>query len=863
MLAAELSQGGWLNFGAFRWSDINIPRALRAGFGMITPLALGLATGHLEYGVYASLGALPAGMVSFQGASRTRVSAVAFAAFGMAVATFVGAVAAHTSGWLLIPAVMIFSYLAGLMAALGQRFLVVGLQWAIQLVIASAIPLPPREAAVRALLVLAGGLWQGALVVVSWALTRGNQERPSLAYAYRALREYAAEVCHRPASSDPVPPPAVFGSDAVADPNPLLRAQERYRFLLMLEQAERIRVSLAAVASYGPGCSVLEPVAAVLDGLADALEARRGHRERADALRERLTAIELPRDVQWRWAAAGLLGEIRGAVRILGRLDQRDTEPTADPIPRPGVRPGPRPGRRLGTWRSNVTAALLALRDNAGTSTEVGRHALRLAVVASIGEVVAQASGLPHGYWIVLTILIVLRPDYASTIYRGVQRAGGTVIGAGLGVATALLLHVDTAALVAAVGVTITIAYAVFAVNYLLFAVFLTDFVVTLMALLGETADQTATFRLAGTGIGAVLALIGYLAWPSWESESAQQKLARLFETQAHYAALVLRAYVRPGQAEGAPPLSELQSAGRAARRARSDAEASADRLADEPARPPMTARLAYALTGIARRLAHTSLTLQAAVEGAQAGAHAEALAGAHAEAQAGAHAEAQAGAHAEAQAGAHAEALAGAHAEAQAGAHAEALAGAHERPGTRAQSGNSGRPGPSGQREISGRPAAAEVCGQAEIVSRPPLTGTIEARGADAVNGSGAGAADAVNGSGAGAAAGAADRFADGVEDAARVIAGSLRSLRPPGDMPPLREWQTAIYDQLTGPAGVQLGADGANAVDGVQSGANGDGGGPAAVLAGPADVLTGATDEFTDALDTAADVLRRRLSG
>ena len=64
MLAAELSQGGWLNFGTFRWSDADVPRALRAGAGMITPLVLGLATGHLEYGVYAALGALPAGMVA-------------------------------------------------------------------------------------------------------------------------------------------------------------------------------------------------------------------------------------------------------------------------------------------------------------------------------------------------------------------------------------------------------------------------------------------------------------------------------------------------------------------------------------------------------------------------------------------------------------------------------------------------------------------------------------------------------------------------------------------------------------------------------------------------------------------------------
>ena len=207
MLAAELSQGGWLDFGAFRWSDVDVPRALRAGAGMITPLAIGLATNHLEYGVFACLGALPAGFVSFQGASRTRVSAVVFAAFGMAVATFVGGVCEYTGGWLLFPAVFIFSYLGGLMATLGQRFLVVGLQWAVQLVIASAIPLAPGDAGLRALLVLAGGLWQGALVVASWAVMRGNRERNSLAAAYQELAGYAAGSCRRPASAGPVPPP--------------------------------------------------------------------------------------------------------------------------------------------------------------------------------------------------------------------------------------------------------------------------------------------------------------------------------------------------------------------------------------------------------------------------------------------------------------------------------------------------------------------------------------------------------------------------------------------------------------------------------------------------------------------------------
>jgi uncharacterized membrane protein YccC len=636
---------------------------------------------------------------------------VTFAAVGMAVATFAGGVCAYLSGWLLIPAVLIFSYLGGLMATLGQRFLVVGLQWAIQLVIASAIPLAPGDAGLRALLVLAGGLWQGALVVASWAVTRGNQERNSLSAAYRLLAGYAADSCRRPASSAPVPPAAVFDSQAVTDPNPLLRAQYRYRFLLLLQEAERIRVSLAAVASYGPQCTVLEPVAGVLGGIADALEARRDHDALAGALLERLAAIELPADVPWRWAAAALLGQLRGSARTLRRLDVRDTEPTAESVWMPGHKRGAR--------RSALKSALLTLVANVGTSTEAGRHALRLALVAAIGEIVAQASGLPRAYWIVLTILIVLRPDYASTIYRGVQRAGGTVIGGGVGLATALLLHAGTAVLVAAIGVTMTVAYAVFAVNYLLFAVFLTDFVVTLMALLGETAEKTVTARLIGTGVGAALALIGYLAWPSWEGEPAQQKLARLFETQAHFGALVLRAYVRPGTVDA----RALQAASRTARKARSDAEASADRLADEPSRPPMTARLAYSLTGIGRRMAHASLTMQAAVE--------------------------------------------------------------------------------------STHPRADGTAG---------LNGTVQANGARVTG-----------------VTAATDRFADGIQTAAQAIAGSLRSLRPPSDMPPLREMQTVLYEQLTGPG--------------------------EAPLAGPDTVLAGATDEFTDALDSAADFLHRRL--
>ncbi len=230
--------------------------------------------------------------------------------------------------------------------------------------------------------------------------------------------------------------------------------------------------------------------------------------------------------------------------------------------------------------------------------------------MSALAEVIAQGSGLSHGYWIVLTIFIVLRPDYSSTLYRGLQRAAGTVVGAGLGVATVLLVKVSLTALLCGIAVSLVIAYAVFTVSYLVFAVFLTDFLVVLLALLGLPPDPTAVARLIGTGIGTGLAIFAYLLWPTWEGTSAAEKFARLITAQGSYGRALLRAYTRPGGTEAAR-LGSLQLA---ARRARIDAEASADRLSGEPEHAPMSAGTARALASASHRIAQALLTLGAAV---------------------------------------------------------------------------------------------------------------------------------------------------------------------------------------------------------------------------------------------------------
>jgi uncharacterized membrane protein YccC len=616
-LVSELGRGGWLRLGPFRWHDLEVGKAVRATLGVITPLAIGIALGRPDYGSYAALGALPAGFVSFRGITRTRVLAVLLAAVAMTVSTFVGATAAEGAPWVLVAVMLIWGYGVGLTAGLGPAAMTIGLQCALALLIASAIPLDPKQAAVRAGLVLTGGLWQGLLVVSSWALGRGGSERAAMAESFGGLAAYAAQL----AAGQAGPPSATAmpGTHALRDPNPLLRNAAREHLLDLAGEAERIRATLTALGSAGgtgqAATAVLAAAEAILTEIQAALSpwpgGRQHHLEQASRL---LRELPQAQDPSWQWVTKALAGQLRAAVRITGRLN--DAEPqarqrspqTAGPAQPGDPKPAARPARAVPPARPPLADLMLTLRASLSPDSENGRHALRLAAAAAVAEVVVRATELPHGYWAVLTVFFVLRPDYSSTLTRGLQRAAGTLVGGGLGICTVLLDHVSKVALLGGVAVALLAAYSVYTVSYLLVAVFLTDFVVVQLALLGLPPLPTALARLAGICVGTALALLAYLLWPTWAVRTAAEKFARLFETQGRYVTALLRGYSRPAD----PSADRLHALQVAARSARLDAQASADRLTDEPDRPPITGELGRELASAGHRLAISGLTIDA-----------------------------------------------------------------------------------------------------------------------------------------------------------------------------------------------------------------------------------------------------------
>ncbi|WP_405892111.1 FUSC family protein [Streptomyces sp. NBC_01527] len=593
-------------FGPFHWGDVALWRAVRVAVGVMVPLAVGSACGRLDYGAFAALGALPAGFASFQGVTRSRVAAVAVASAGMAVSTFVGAATAAVAPWLLVAVVVIWGYVVGLAVCLGPRLSVAALQWPVGLLIASGMPLGPTEAALRAGLVLAGGLLQGVLVAVSWAFGRGDPERTALAESYRILAVYASGLT----AGHFGPPSATAFPAAVAltDPNPLLPVTARLRLLDLLEQAERIRASLATLAERAaddPSEAALRPAAdaaRVLDLIADTLSA--GRAERAGLTRELnelMPSLAVDSGTRGQLATEALFGQLRAVTRSLASLE---TAPGRTPVKRTAISPVVPVGQDGMGW------AALTLRANLALSGETGRHAVRLAVVAGLAEAMVQATGLFEGRWVVLTIFLVLKPDYTSTVYRSIQRAVGTAVGAGLGAAAAHLAHPSPVGLIVAAGIAVAAAYALFDVNYVIYSSFLTVFIVILLDIFGLPAETTAVARLTDTAVGAVLALIAYSVWPTWEGLTAQEKFVRLIDVHNTYITALLRSLARPVQTDPAR-LRGLQAA---SRRARTDAEASSERLAAEPPHSPLTPTAARTLVAVVTRLAHTELLLHALV---------------------------------------------------------------------------------------------------------------------------------------------------------------------------------------------------------------------------------------------------------
>ncbi len=174
-------------------------------------------------------------------------------------------------------------------------------------------------------------------------------------------------------------------------------------------------------------------------------------------------------------------------------------------------------------------------RENLSLSSPTFRHSLRMTLTLLIGYVIGQLLPFQNVYWILLTIVVIMRPGYGLTKERSINRIIGTVIG-GL-IAFGIVLYVQNAFVISTFAViAMVLGFAFTQTNYKVGATFVTMYVVFIYAMLTPNVQDVVQYRILDTAAGALLVVIAnYLLWPSWEFLSAPVYMGNAIKSNRNY----------------------------------------------------------------------------------------------------------------------------------------------------------------------------------------------------------------------------------------------------------------------------------------------------------------------------------------
>jgi uncharacterized membrane protein YccC len=610
----------------FDSGGIRLRGGLRITVGATIALAIGYANGSWAAGAAAAGGALSVGITSVVPSPRPRVALLTSTAAALALGTFVGSA---TSAYAVphVLAVAAFTFAGGLLVAVQPAATPVGLNAIIGLIVYGRFPGSVQTALQSAGLVAAGGLFQVLLAVVLRGRSHVDRALAGLSRAYAELASYAGDldiarsglpiagaidnaIVDREFSFGVgVAGPAAQACTSLADEARRIRLE-----LLSLASAraaarESDQPDAALLATFERLASTVEEfLAHVVDGLAhadvpeDLDEALAGAGDVIKQLRQVAAAAPSSQLIAARASTAGaaLAGQLRAVAALLP-----DAVDVMQPGPWSAVRSAERVSRK-GARHAEAIAERMAA--NLTWRSDGFQHAVRLALVVSAAAVVAHAVGIGRGYWLALTAVLVLRPEFSVTFTRGVGRALGTLIGVGIATTIALTTHPHGWVLVALVGIFVWLTGALFNASYAVFSVFVTGAVVFLLAGLDTDPVTTARDRLVATVLGSALALGAYALWPSWGRRPVADAVADLADATRRYVYLALRGAMDPGT-----DVSRAAAASREVRLARTNAEAAINRSLGDPASRRIDHTLTLDVLATFRRLAIATHTLRLA----------------------------------------------------------------------------------------------------------------------------------------------------------------------------------------------------------------------------------------------------------
>ncbi|MGC4099853.1 FUSC family protein [Ferruginibacter sp.] len=184
------------------------------------------------------------------------------------------------------------------------------------------------------------------------------------------------------------------------------------------------------------------------------------------------------------------------------------------------------------------------LKDNLSFASNNFRHAVRTSIATLVGYITSMLLPLGHSYWILLTIIVILKPAYSLTKKRNYERLIGTILGAAIGLLILYFIK-DNEALFVIMLVLMIGTYSFMRNKYLVSVILMTPYILLLFHLLNNASFKVIiTDRVIDTAIGSVIAFLANLILlPAWEQEQVSNYMLETIRSNKDYFKTIAAAF--------------------------------------------------------------------------------------------------------------------------------------------------------------------------------------------------------------------------------------------------------------------------------------------------------------------------------
>jgi uncharacterized membrane protein (TIGR01666 family) len=182
--------------------------------------------------------------------------------------------------------------------------------------------------------------------------------------------------------------------------------------------------------------------------------------------------------------------------------------------------------------------------SNINFHSNIFRYSLRMAAAMLAGYALSLYLPVGHSYWILLTIVVILKPAYALTRQRNIERLLGTIAGGILGILVLMNIK-NPQVLLFILILSMTGAFSLMRIRYWASVSLLTLYVLVAFYLL-QPGDYAPVFkdRILDTFIGSIISLVfTRLIPPIWEKVQLNELLTNAIKANSAYFAYIAGAF--------------------------------------------------------------------------------------------------------------------------------------------------------------------------------------------------------------------------------------------------------------------------------------------------------------------------------